>query len=147
MWWPGKIKSAVVNDMGSTMDIYTTILTLAGAKVPTDRIVDGLDLSPALFGTGPSPRNNMFYYREGKLFAARKGPYKAHFITRLGYGKDKEKYHDPPLLYNLEHDPSEKYDISKDNPEVIVEIRKEVALHLANLKLGEDQLAKRIVKK
>lgn len=146
MWWPGKIKPAVVNDMGSTMDIYTTILTLAGAKVPDDRVVDGLDLSPALFGTGPSPRQNMFYYREGKLFAARKGSYKAHFITRSGYGKDKEEYHDPPLLYNLEHDPSEKYDISKDNPDAITEIRKEVALHLANLKIGEDQLAKRIGK-
>jgi arylsulfatase A-like enzyme len=147
MWWPGKIKPAVVNDMGSTMDIYTTILTLAGAQVPTDRVVDGLDLSPALFGTGPSPRKNMFYYRGAKLYAARKGPYKAHFITKPAYGKGKEEYHDPPLLYNLVHDPSEKYDISKDNPEMIIEIRKEVALHLARLKLGEDQLAKRIEKK
>jgi arylsulfatase A len=147
MWWPGKIKPAVVNDMGSTMDIYTTILTLAGAKVPTDRVVDGLDLSPALFGTGPSPRSNMFYYREGKLYAARKGPYKAHFITKPAYGKGEEKYHDPPLLYNLEHDPSEKFDISKDDPEIISEIRKEVALHLANLKPGRDQLAGRIKKK
>ena len=146
MWWPGKIKPAVVNDMGSTMDIYTTVLTLAGAKVPTDRVVDGLDLSPALFGTGPSPRKNMFYYRGAKLYAARKGSYKAHFITKPAYGKGKDEYHDPPLLYNLEHDPSEKYDIAKDNPEVITEIRKEVALHLARLKLGEDQLAKRIEK-
>jgi len=147
MWWPGKIKPAVVNDMGSTMDIYTTILTLAEAKVPTDRVVDGLDLSPALFGTGPSPRKNMFYYRGAKLYAARKGPYKAHFITKPAYGKGKEEHHNPSLLYNLEHDPSEKYDISKDNPEMIIEIRKEVALHLAGLKLGEDQLAKRIEKK
>jgi arylsulfatase A-like enzyme len=146
MWWPGKIEPGVVNEIGSTMDIYTTILTLAGAKVPTDRVVDGLDLSPALFETGPSPRKNMFYYREGKLYAVRKGPYKAHFITRSGYGKDETKHHDPPLLYNLEHDPSEKYDISKDHPEVITEIRKEVALHLANLKVGEDQLSKRIAK-
>jgi arylsulfatase A-like enzyme len=147
MWWPGKIKPDVVNDIGSTMDLYTTILTLAGARIPTDRVVDGLDLSPALFGTGPSPRKNMFYYRGAKIFAARKGPYKAHFITRSAYGKDKEKYHDPPLLYNLEHDPSEKYNIAKDHPEVITEIRKEVALHLAGLRLGEDQLAKRIKKK
>jgi arylsulfatase A-like enzyme len=147
MWWPGKIKPAVVNDIGSTMDLYTTILTLAGAKIPNDRVVDGLDLSPALFGTGPSPRTNMFYYRGAKIFAVRKGPYKAHFITRSAYGKDKEKYHDPPLLYNLEHDPSEKYNIAKDHPEVMNEIRKEVALHLAGLRLGEDQLAKRMNKK
>ncbi len=147
MWWPGKIKPTVVNDIGSTMDLYTTILTLGGARIPTDRVVDGLDLSPALFGTGPSPRKTMFYYRGAKLYAVRKGPYKAHFITKPAYGKGKEAHHEPPLLYNLEHDPSEKYDISKDHPEVITDIRKEVALHLAALTPGEDQLAKRIGEK
>ena len=147
MWWPGTIKPGLVNDMGATMDLYTTILTLAGAKVPDDRVVDGLDLSPALFGTGPSPRKVMFYYRGAKLYAARKGLYKAHFITKPSYGRGKETRHDPPLLYHLGHDPSEKYDISKDHPEVIKDIQKEVALHLANLTPGEDQLAKRIEKK
>lgn len=146
MWWPSRIKPGVVNDMGSTMDLYTTILTIAGVEVPTDRVVDGLDLSPALFGTGSSPRKTMFYYRGTKLYAVRKGWYKAHFITRSAYGKDKAVTHDPPLLYHLGHDPSEKYDISKDHPEVIEDIRKEVALHQANLVPGEDQLAKRIKK-
>jgi len=147
MWWPGRIKPDVVNDMGATMDVYTTILTIAGAEIPSDRVVDGLDLSPALFGTGPSPRKTMFYYRGAKLYAARKGLYKAHFITKPAYGKGKETRHDPPLLYHLGHDPSEKYDVSKDHPKVIKDIQKEVALHLANLTLGEDQLARRIEKK
>ena len=146
MWWPGTIKPGLVNDIGATMDLYTTILTLAGAKVPDDRVVDGLDLSPALFGTGPSPRKTMFYYRGTKLYAARKDLYKAHFITKPAYGNGAETMHDPPLLYHLGHDPSEKYDISKDHPEVIKDIQKEVALHLANLTPGEDQLAKRISK-
>jgi len=144
MWWPGTIKPDLVNDMGATMDLYTTILTLAGAKVPDDRVVDGLDLSPALFGTGPSPRKTMFYYRGAKLYAARKGLYKIHFLTKSAYGRGAETMHDPPLLYHLGHDPSEKYDISKEHPEVIEDIRKEVAQHLANLTPGEDQLAKRI---
>jgi arylsulfatase A-like enzyme len=144
MWWPGRIRPAVVNDMGATMDLYTTILTLAGAEVPTDRVVDGLDLSPALFATGPSPRNTMFYYRGTKLYAVRKGPYKAHFITKPAYGKGEETMHDPPLLYHLGHDPSEKYDIARNYPEIIADIRKEAAMHLANLTPGENQLAKRI---
>ncbi len=146
MWWPGKIKPGVVNDLGATMDVYTTILTLAGAEVPSDRIVDGLDISPALFGTGPSPRQVVFYYRGAKLYAIRRGPYKAHFFTKSAYGRDKEVRHDPPLLYHLGRDPSEKYNISKDHPEVLADIQKEVALHLTNLTPGEDQLAKRIPK-
>ncbi|MHC4433324.1 MAG: sulfatase/phosphatase domain-containing protein, partial [Planctomycetota bacterium] len=146
-WWPGRIKPGVVNDMGATMDVYTTILTLAGAEVPSDRVVDGLDLSPVLFGTGPSPRKTMFYYRGAKIYAVRKGQYKAHFFTKPAYGKGKEERHDQPLLFHLGHDPSEKHDIARDHPEVIRDIKKEVALHLANLTLGEDQLAKRIEKK
>jgi arylsulfatase A-like enzyme len=38
MWWPGKIKPGVVGDIGSTMDLFTTVLKLAGAPVPTDRL-------------------------------------------------------------------------------------------------------------
>lgn len=144
MWWPGTIEPAVIHDIGATMDLYTTILKLAGAEVPTDRVVDGLDLRPVLYGQGPSPRDTMFYYRGTRLFAVRKGPYKAHFITQSGYGNDKPVEHDPPVLYNLEQDPSEKYNIAKGHPEAIAEIRKEIERHRKDLIPGEDQLTKRI---
>jgi arylsulfatase A len=143
MWWPGRIRPGVISDMGSTMDMLPTILKLAGAAVPTDRVIDGVDLGPALFGTGRSPRNVMFYYRGAKLYAIRKGPYKAHFFTKPAYGRNiKEARHDPPLLFHLGHDPSEKFDVSKNHPEIIEDIRKELERHLANLVPGEDQLAK-----
>lgn len=145
-WWPGRIKPGVVCDMGATMDLYTTIIKLAGGQVPSDRVVDGLDLTPALFGAGPSPRKTMFYYRGTELFAARKGPYKAHFVTQSGYRGDPPVKHDPPVLYHLEHDPSEKYDVAKDHPDVIADILKEVEKHRANLTGAEDQLVKRIQK-
>ncbi len=144
MWWPDKIKPGIVRDMGATMDLYTTILKLGGAEVPTDRVVDGLDLRPALFGTGPSPRKTMFYYRGTTLYAVRKGAYKVHFITHSGYRGDKPVHHDPPVLYNLEHDPSEKYDVAKQHPEIIADIMKEIEEHKKHLVTGEDQLAKRL---
>lgn len=145
-WWPGRIRPGVVLDMGATMDLYTTILMLAGAEAPSDRVVDGLDLTPALFGAGPSPRNTMFYYRGTELFAVRKGPYKAHFVTQSAYGNDRPVKHDPPVLYHLERDPSEKYDVAKDHPEVIADILREVERHRATLTPVEDQLAKRLPK-
>ena len=146
MWWPGTVKPAVIHDMGATMDLYTTMITLAGAEVPSDRIVDGLDLRPVLLGRGPSPRDTMFYYRGAQLYAARKGPYKAHFITKSAYGRDQTVKHDPPLLYHLGHDPSEKYDVAKDHPEILAEIQKVVEAHRRALKPGPDQLAERIKK-
>ena len=141
VWWPGKIKAGTVSQaLASTMDIYTTSLKLADAKVPADRIVDGVDLSPVLFGTGESPRKTMFFYRGTKIMAVRKGWYKAHFATRPGYGARKAVLHDPPLLFHLGHDPGEKHDIAKKHPEIIADIRKEVERHLANRKAPPSQL-------
>ncbi|MBT4867703.1 MAG: sulfatase [Planctomycetaceae bacterium] len=140
-WWPGKIPAGrVALDLGSTMDIYATSIKLAGAKLPTDRIVDGLDLSPVLLGTGPSPRKTMFYYRGTRLMAVRKGAFKAHFITQSAYGGGGPKTHETPELYQLNHDPSEKYNVAADHPDVIADIRLEVKRHQAELNAPPSQL-------
>lgn len=142
-WWPGTIAPGVVSDMGSTLDLLATAATLSGASLPTDRTLDSLDLTPALRGTGASPRDTMFFYRGTQVFAVRQGPYKAHFQTRGEYGGPKLVQHDPPLLYNLDHDPSEQYDVASDNPEVITAIRVTFAAHNKALIRGEDQLVGR----
>ena len=142
-WGPGLVRPGVLtHEMGSTMDLFTTCLKLAGAEVPRHRVIDGLDLTPVLTGKGPSPRDTMFYYRGTRLFAVRKGPYKAHLITQVAYGKDPAVAHDPPLLYHLGHDPAERFDVAKEHPEVLAEIRKLVAEHQATMKPGENQLEK-----
>ena len=143
-WWPGKIRPRVVPDIGSTMDLYTTCMKLAGAELPDDRIVDGLDLSNALFHGWPSPRDHMIFYRGVQIHAVRRGPFKAHFLTRPAYGEGSRQAqkHDPPLLYNLEHDPSEKQDVATWFPDEIEAIRKLLAEHEAQLVKGECQLTK-----
>jgi arylsulfatase A len=99
-----------------------------------------MDISPALLGTGPSPRDVMFFYRGTRLYAVRKGPFKAHFITQDAYGPGKPESHDPPLLYHLGHDPSEKYNVAEKHPDVIAEIRKLAEAHQAAMEPGEPQL-------
>jgi arylsulfatase A len=143
-WWPGRIRPRTVEDLGSTMDIYTTVCRLAGASVPEDRIVDGMDLSPALLESEMSPRNVMVYYNGRRVFAIRKGPYKAHYFTKTEYIGQKEQKHDPPLLYNLNHDPSEKYDIADQHPEILADLERELDKHRKDLVPGENQLIKRI---
>jgi arylsulfatase A-like enzyme len=139
-WWPGKIKPHTSHAITSTMDIYTTCLTLAGAKVPADRVVDGRDLSPILFKGAKSVRDTFFYYRGEQLYAVRQGPWKAHYITRPAYGRGAPEKHNPPELYHLDHDPSEKHNLAKGNPEVLAAIAKAVAQHNAKLKRGKNQL-------
>lgn len=139
-WWPGTIPPGVVTDIGSTLDLLPTCAKLAGAELPADLVLDGMDISPALLGTGKSPRDEMFFYRGVQLYAVRKGPFKAHFITRPAYGRGKPVRHDPPELYHLEHDPSEKYNVAEKHPEVIAEIRKLAEAHQAAMTPGTPQL-------
>ena len=141
-WWPGTIKPGqTAHDIACNMDLFNTALAVAGVPLPADRPIDGVSLLPVLLNTGPTERNLFFYYRDTKLFAVRKGPYKAHYVTQTGYGPAKPEVHNPPLLFDLEQDPAERFDISADHPNVIADIAKEVERHQANMVPGKDQLA------
>ena len=143
-WWPGKIAPMVQMQMGATMDLLPTFCSLAGVEPPKDRVLDGHDLSPLLLGkTEKSPRDTVFYWRQEKLFAARVGAWKAHFITHGGYGTGpKREEHAKPLLYNLEHDPSEKYNVAAQHPDVVASIEKIAEEHRKSVKPVENQLTR-----
>lgn len=109
--------------------------------------MDGYDLSPVLHGTGSSPRKSMFFYHGEQLFAVRHGAHKAHFFTKERYvGQKQARTHNPPLLYHLDHDPSEKHDIAPGNEKIIAEIRELADAHQATVKPVKNQLEERLPK-
>jgi len=139
-WWPGRIPAGAINSgIASTLDLFTTAARLGGGKLPQDRVIDGMDVSELLFHDTSGPRNLFFYYRGDQLCAIRKGPYKAHFNTWDGYSKEAPESHDPPLLYNLDQDPSEKIDIAADHPDVVEDLIQEAKRHLEGVTPGKPQ--------
>jgi len=140
-WWPGTIAAGVTSaSLATTMDLYATALALAGVDLPSERVVDGVDLTPVLRGYREHVRDLVFYYRGTRLFAVRRGSWKLHFITQSAYVGDQPVMHDPPALYNLDQDPSERFDVSADHPEVIAEILSAAGQHQANLNPAPTQL-------
>lgn len=113
---------------------------LAGTQPPQDRPIDGLDIWPLLFGTGIVDRDTFFYYRGQTLCAARVGPWKAHYITRAAYGAGKPETHDPPFLFHLGRDPSERFDLAAENPHVLARIAAAVERHRATVEPAPSQL-------
>ena len=135
-WWPGTIEPATVMDIGTTMDVFTTVVGLVGGELPEDRPIDGLDLSPVLFATDPSPRDVVPYYRYNELYAIRKGWFKAHFITQGEYGMGPERtVHDPPLLYHLGDDPGERFDLAQDHPDALQDLIDEANRYRENVEV------------
>ncbi len=139
-WWPGTIEAGQVTEaLASTMDLFVTSLALAGVELPKDRTYDGMDISNVLTGKKENVRDVIFYYRGAGLFAIRKGPWKLHFqsISKPYQGENRvyENYEEEPLLFHLEIDPSEKYNVADQHPEIVKEIVKIRDEHKANLKI------------
>lgn len=145
-WMPGFVAPKVVTDLGSTLDLFPTILSMAGGQTPSDRVYDGFDLSRTLAGESRSPRISMMYYRGEEIWAARLGSFKAHYTTKTEYTGQKAEKHDPPLLFNLNEDPSEKYDIAKDHAVVLERIAEMVEKHRSGVVKAPTQLMSRIQK-
>ncbi|MFM7038526.1 MAG: sulfatase [Planctomycetaceae bacterium] len=140
MWWPGKIPTGrVQHEMGLTMDLLPTIAAITGTAIPETQL-DGTDITPLMFGTGKVDRGAFMYYRGSTLYACRLGPWKAHFLTRPGYGAPKPDAHDPPLLFELRVDPGEKWNMAAQHPAVLEQIRSAVAEHQRTLIAAPTQL-------
>ncbi len=139
-WMPGRIRPGVTSELANAMDLFPTALRLAGGALPDSVAIDGVDLSPLLFEGKSLPQRPFFYYRGDQLFAARLGQWKAHFRTQPGYGPPKAEEHEPPMLFHLGRDPSEKRDVAAAHPEVIVQIRQAVAEHQSGVVPGKPQL-------
>tara|TARA_R110002153_G_scaffold190217_2_gene342979 strand:+ start:26484 stop:27956 length:1473 start_codon:yes stop_codon:yes gene_type:complete len=139
-WWPGHIKPELVHDIGSTIDLLPTLVSLAGGKAPENS--DAYDLSDTLLQGKTGIRNEYFYYRGDQIYAVRKGQYKAHFLFKEAYGNPEVIEYQQPILYDLNADPGEKYDIAKDHPEVVTALQKMRAEQIASLKPVVNQLTR-----
>jgi len=137
-WWPGQIPAGTQTDAIAAMfDILPTFAALAGAKVPTDRKIDGVNLWPHLRGDADAkPAHETFYYFRGlKLEAVRHGEWKLQLSAPAGSGgknanKDKNDKADEggkPKLYNLTQDIGESKDVADEHPQIVKKIQTLVA--------------------
>ncbi|MGA0041400.1 MAG: sulfatase-like hydrolase/transferase, partial [Pirellulales bacterium] len=142
VWWPGTVPAGrVSSELGTTMDIFVTSVALAGGTLPGDRVLDGVDLSPTLLHEQQSPRGDVMYYRGTRLMAVRQGAWKAHFMTQESYtGNNELVVHDPPLLFNLEVDPGEQWNVAEAHPDVVAAITQLAATHRAGVEPVPSQL-------
>jgi len=82
--WPGHIPADVVTDeIVATYDWYPSLAALAGLadKVPTDRPIDGMDMSEFMLGKADSSGRDNFVYMgtDGEPISAKWKTFKVHF--------------------------------------------------------------------
>ena len=124
--WPGRIKAGTKSaEVTGTIDILPTFAGLAGARTDSDRIIDGRDISPLLFGTpgAKSPHEAYYFYQMDQLQAVRAGPWKLFLdmnSKKRNWGKPEGK--SQLKLFNLVKDIHEDNNIAGQNPKVVQRI-------------------------
>lgn len=118
-WWPGKFASGhVCDELASSLDLFPTLAGFAGASVPDDRIIDGVDLRDIFIRPGArSPRTSFSYYLGSVLNAHRTDRWKL-FLRR----RDQEVHE----LYDLRADIGETTNVFDKNPQVVAELMKQI---------------------
>src|SRR5499427_1342804 len=109
--WPGKVPAGrVSNEIVHEVDTFTTFARLAGAQVPKDRAIDGVDQTEFLFGKSEkSNREGFPVFVADRLEAVKWRNWKVVF-----YDEQRDWWTPPtklgvPKAFDLITDPKEEY--------------------------------------
>jgi arylsulfatase A-like enzyme len=113
MKWPAQIAAGKTYEHPvSSLDIFPTAIAAAGAKLPADRSIDGVDLLPFVTGAASEQPHESLFWRQGPNWAVRHGDWK--LIHAAGQN----------WLYELSADIGEQYNIAEQNAEIINRLTK-----------------------
>lgn len=117
--WPGQIPAGTFCDEPACfIDMLPTFARLAGAQIPTDRPIDGIDIWPAFRGQPMPQREALYFFQQWSLNACRSGKWKLH-VSRQPAPDQREL----PQLFDLDRDPSESYNVANLYPDVLAQLR------------------------
>lgn len=123
MRWPARLPAGTkLAGAVSHFDIFATASAAAGAPVPKDRAIDGVDLVPFATGEATGVPHRTLFWRSGGYRAVLHDGWKLHSITQPGQKVDER-------LYNVSADPGEKTDLARADPARVAQLRAMLVAH------------------
>jgi arylsulfatase A-like enzyme len=135
MRWPGMIEAGRESDeIVHEMDLFPTLARLVGGQVPTDRVIDGVDMSEFIMGKKQdSGREGFVVYMGNDIFGVKWRDWKLHFKEQSGWNGALREY-TMPRVYNLINDPQERDNVLFPHTWVPKAALPQLEEHLASLK-------------
>jgi arylsulfatase A-like enzyme len=116
--WPGHIPAgSTVSGMLHVVDMFPTLLHVAGVTASEGKPLDGLDAWATIAEGRPSPRTEIVYNVEPFRAGLRQGDWKLVWRTPLPAAIE---------LYDIAADPSEKSNVADQHPDIVAALQKRV---------------------
>jgi arylsulfatase A-like enzyme len=122
--WPGVLPAGVeVDEPVAHVDIFATAAAAAGAPLPGDRVIDGVDLVALARGTSDAAKHEALFWRSGHYRALLAGGWKLQVSER------------PPMtwLFDMTADPTEKTNLAASRPDKVRELSALLERHQAQM--------------
>ena len=114
MKWPAVLPAGgTVDTPVSHIDIFSTAAAAAGAPLPGDRVIDGVDLVPYATGRAEGDAHEALFWRSGDLQVVMADGWKLQVDGR------QEKH----WLYHLDEDPTEQKNLAEAEPERVRKLK------------------------
>jgi arylsulfatase A-like enzyme len=111
--WPQMLTGGATYDHPViSLDILPTVAAVAGAKLPQDRKIDGVNLIPYLTGQNKKTPHEILFWRRGETYAIRNEDWK--FV----------KKNDKIELFNLASDIAETQDLTTEHSDLVEHLTK-----------------------
>lgn len=111
--WPARIAPhTTIGEIAGAIDLLPTLMSLAGIERVGNKPLDGIDLSPLLFGEADE-------FPQRKLFT--------HWAGKISVRTSQYRLDDRGRLYNLTTDPGQRKDLAAKQPAVANELTQAVA--------------------
>ncbi|WP_198141263.1 sulfatase-like hydrolase/transferase [Verrucomicrobium spinosum] len=133
--WPRVVPKGSVSDgLLSQTDLFATLATAIGAKLPPQSAPDSFNQLELWKGTGSSTRPSMVHNTSKGSYAIRRGTWTlvdapSGAGTRVPKGWDEANGIDaddqPAALYDMRTDPGQKHNLLTQHPDVVAALRQE----------------------
>jgi uncharacterized sulfatase len=121
--WPARIPGGqTYAEPVQHFDIFSTAAAAAGVPLPSDRVIDGVDLLPFVRGERSGAPHEALFWRTG------------HYQVALADGwklQVNEQPHSRAWLYDLTSDPTEQVDLAEQRPDRVATLRAALDAHNA----------------
>ena len=130
--WPGVVKPETkCSEVVSSVDMYPTMLDMAGLRPKPGQVLDGEDITPLLKQTGTLKREAIFCYFPHGGPTRPPGAYVRQDDWKLIRWFETSEYFPEPLeLYNLKKDIGETKNLAKEMPDKVKELNALIDKHL-----------------